>query len=101
MLELEKFEDYCLERKPGRLSNHFQFNDTYFYSTLLFSIWTGHCFIKDNWEDMLEQMKEEMDRQKLEASLLLHQLAQIWAGSEEEQIGLTDLMNGVISLYVC
>ena len=101
MLELEKFEDYCLERKPGRLSNQFQFNDVYFYSTLLFSIWTGHCFIQDNQDDMLEQMKEEMDRQSLNASLLLDQLAQIWAGGENVQIGLTDLMNGVISLHGC
>ena len=101
LLELEKFEDYCLERKPGRLSNHFQFNDVYFYSTLLFSIWTGHCFIRDRWEDMLDQMKEEFAKQGLDGNMLLDLLFLIWSGDERTQITLTSLMNGVIALHGC
>lgn len=100
-LELEKFEDYCFERKPGRLSNNFQFNDVYFYSTLLFSLWTGHCFIRDKWEDMLDQMKEELDRQGLTGDLFMDQLVKVWNEEEKKQVTLTDLMNGVISLHGC
>lgn len=58
-LELEKFQDYCYMRKPNKFSKDVQMNDIYYYSALIYSIWTGRCYKKD----FDEKMAEELDRE--------------------------------------
>ncbi len=50
VIDLEKFSDYCYMRKPNRFTRDFQMNDIYLCSGLLFSIWTGLCFTKEDSE---------------------------------------------------
>lgn len=63
ILHMERFEDYCYVKSPKRKSNAFYMNDIYFYSGLLFSIFTGRCFIKDSGEEeraeIIQAVKEE------------------------------------------
>ena len=59
---MEKFADYCYMRKPSRFSQDFLMNDIYYYSALLYTIWTGKCFRKDEVEESLAQFGQELDR---------------------------------------
>lgn len=65
VLDLEKFEDYCYMRKPSRLSRDFQMNDIYFYSALLYSLWTGKCWKKDFDAENRQELQNELDRYKV------------------------------------
>lgn len=69
--DLEKFEDYCYLRRPSRFSKDFIMNDVYFYSALLYSIWTGKCFQKDFEEAEVEELREEFAMDGLKADGLL------------------------------
>ena len=69
--DLEKFEDYCYLRRPSRFSKDFIMNDVYFYSALLYSIWTGKCFQKDFVEDEIAELKEEFDKNGMQSESLL------------------------------
>jgi hypothetical protein len=60
IVEMEKFADYCYMRKPSRFSQDFLMNDIYYYSALLYTIWTGKCFRKDEVEDSLAQFAGEL-----------------------------------------
>ena len=62
IVEMEKFADYCYMRKPSRFSQDFLMNDIYYYSALLYTIWTGKCFRKDEVEESLAQFGQELDR---------------------------------------
>ena len=44
---MERFSEYCYLSVPNRKSNDYYMNDIYFYSALLYSIFTGKCFVKD------------------------------------------------------
>lgn len=44
---LERFVEYCYLSTPKKKSNDYFMNDIYFYSALLYSIFTGKCFVKD------------------------------------------------------
>ena len=72
--DLEKFEDYCYMRRPSRFSKDFIMNDVYFYSALLYSIWTGKCFQKDFGETEVEELREEFAVGGLQAERLLHMM---------------------------
>lgn len=78
--EVEKFEDYCYFRKPSRFSKDFIMNDTYFYSALLYSIWTGKCHRKDYGKEEIEELRQEFAKIEVEAEDFLiameHNLAQ-------------------------
>lgn len=69
--DLEMFEDYCYMRRPSRFSKDFIMNDVYFYSALLYSIWTGKCFQKDFKEAEMEELREEFAENGLKADALL------------------------------
>lgn len=74
--DLEKFEDYCYMRRPSRFSKDFIMNDVYFYSALLYSIWTGKCFQKDFGEAEVEELREEFAANGLKADGLLRILGE-------------------------
>lgn len=74
--DLEKFEDYCYMRRPSRFSKDFIMNDVYFYSALLYSIWTGKCFQKDFGEAEVEELREEFAANGLKANGLLRILGE-------------------------
>lgn len=44
---MERFEEYCYMAFPGLKTNDYYMNDIYFYTALLYSIFTGKCFVKD------------------------------------------------------
>ena len=44
---IERFLEYCYLSFPNKKSNDYYMNDIYFYSALLYSIFTGKCFVKD------------------------------------------------------
>lgn len=71
VLDLEKFEDYCYMRKPSRLSRDFIMNDIYFYSALLYSVWTGKCYRRDFDEHKAEELKQAFMEQQLDGTRLL------------------------------
>ncbi|MCD8021412.1 MAG: hypothetical protein LUF92_18140 [Clostridiales bacterium] len=71
MFDLEKFEDYCYVRRPSRFSKDFIMNDIYFYSSLLYSIWTGKCFQKDFGDTEMEELRAEFRQVGLDADVLL------------------------------
>ena len=62
VFDLEKFEDYCYVRRPSRFSKDFIMNDVYFYSALLYSIWTGKCFQKDRGKEEVDELRDEFAR---------------------------------------
>lgn len=70
-MDLEKFQNYCYIRKPKRLTGEFVFNDIYFYSTMLYSIWTGKCFQYGQEEQTMIQLKEAFDKSAVKADSLL------------------------------
>lgn len=74
--DLEKFEDYCYMRRPSRFSKDFIMNDVYFYSALLYSIWTGKCFQKDFGKTEVEELREEFAANGLKADGLLRILGE-------------------------
>ena len=43
----ERFWEYCYMSFPGKRTNDYYMNDIYYYSALLYSIFTGRCFVKD------------------------------------------------------
>ena len=65
--DLEKFEDYCYFRKPSRFSKDFIMNDTYFYSALLYSIWTGKCHRKECGFQESMDMRKEFEKNNIKA----------------------------------
>lgn len=75
VLELEKFQDYCFMRRPSRFSKDFVRNDIYFYSTFLYSLWTGKCWQKAKGEAGVREVAEELKRQNLCADSFLSLLA--------------------------
>ena len=62
---MERFEDYCYLPRPKRKSNEFYMNDIYFYSALLYSIFTGRCFVKDFDEAKEQELKKAMGQDPL------------------------------------
>ncbi len=62
VLEIEKFQDYCFLRKPNKFSKDVLLNDIYFYSALLYSIWTGKCYQKDFDDSMEEHVRKELEQ---------------------------------------
>ncbi len=72
--ELEKFNDYCYSRKPKRHTKEILYNDIYFYSALLYSIWTGKCFQYGQEEQTSRQLRETFEKCGVNASGLLEAL---------------------------
>lgn len=58
-LDMEKFENYCYMLRPNKHTTDFTMNDIYFYSALLYSIFTGKCYQKDlDEKDAVELLAE-------------------------------------------
>lgn len=81
-LDLEKFSDYCYVRRPSRFTKDFLRNDLYFYAAVLYSVWTGKCFQKENGRENVCEIRRELAEQGLEAEALLSLLDEI-LGREE------------------
>lgn len=62
---LEKFCDYCYMAKPEKNSKDILRNDIYFYTALLYSIFSGRCFVKD-----FDEKKEQYLQKKYEKEVL-------------------------------
>lgn len=73
--DLEKYEDYCYLRRPSRFSRDFIMNDIYFYSALLYSIWTGKCFQKGNGGLETEELRKEFGSLTFDTEAVLDILA--------------------------
>ena len=71
IMEMEKFADYCYMRKPSRFSQDFLMNDVYFYSAMLYTIWTGKCFRKDEVEESFLQFERELEAAGIEKDRLV------------------------------
>ena len=58
---LERFSEYCYTAFPLKKSNDYYMNDIYYYSALLYSIFTGRCFVKDFDSDKEREVKKYVD----------------------------------------
>jgi hypothetical protein len=76
VLDMDKFEDYCYMRKPSRFSKDFLMNDIYFYSAILYSVWTGKCYRRDFDAHTRKEMEAELEKQNLNGEQLLTILEQ-------------------------
>jgi hypothetical protein len=63
-------------RKPSRFSKDFLMNDIYFYSAILYSVWTGKCYRRDFDARTKEEMELEFKKQNLDGEPLLDILEQ-------------------------
>ncbi len=63
---LERFSEYCYMSFPGKKNNDYYMNDIYYYSALLYSIFTGRCFVKDF--DTSKEMKVRKSVEKPDVS---------------------------------
>lgn len=61
----EKFCDYCYIARPEKNSKDILRNDIYFYTALLYSIFSGRCFVKD-----FDEKKEQYLKKKYEKAVL-------------------------------
>ena len=74
--DMEKFEDYCYVARPNRFSKDFLMNDTYFYSAMIYSIWTGKCFVKEEGDSAASKVETELKKAGLvnpELIAMLHE----------------------------
>ena len=62
---LERFGEYCYMSKPRKKSNDYYMNDIYYYSALLYSIFTGKCFVKDFNDRKAEEVKKSVEDQEV------------------------------------
>lgn len=62
---LEKFCDYCYLAKPEKNSKDIIRNDIYFYTALLYSIFSGRCFVKDFDEKKEQYLEKKYDEKVL------------------------------------
>lgn len=58
---MERFTEYCYMAQPKKKSNDYFMNDIYFYSALLYSIFTGKCFVKDFDERKEKEVNESVE----------------------------------------
>lgn len=58
---MERFSEYCYLALPGRRSNDYYMNDIYYYSCLLYSIFTGKCFVKDFDEERAREVEKSVE----------------------------------------
>ncbi len=66
---LEKFCDYCYLSKPEENSKDILRNDIYFYTALLYSIFSGRCFVKDFDEKKEQYLQKKYEKRVLEVLL--------------------------------
>ncbi|MBQ9157305.1 MAG: hypothetical protein IJ137_11055 [Eubacterium sp.] len=71
VLDLEKFTDYCYMRRPSRLSKDFQMNDIYFFSALLYSLWTGKCWTKDFDSENRKELEKAFEKAEVNADAFI------------------------------
>ena len=83
-LDMEKFEEYCYVRRPSRFTKDFLRNDMYFYAAVLYSVWTGRCYQRENGEQNVEDLRREFAKNNLDAGELLNVLEQILGQEEAE-----------------
>ena len=55
----------------SRFSQDFLMNDVYFYSAMLYTIWTGKCFRKDEVEESFLQFERELEAAGIEKDRLV------------------------------
>jgi len=68
---MERFSEYCYMSFPSKKSNDYYMNDIYYYSALLYSVFTGRCFVKDFDESKEEEVKKALADEKA-ADWLIH-----------------------------
>ncbi len=66
---LEKFCDYCYLAKPEKNSRDIVRNDIYFYTALLYSIFSGRCFVKDFGEKEEQYLEKKYEKKVLDILL--------------------------------
>ncbi len=59
----ERFLEYCYMEYAGRKTNDYYMNDIYFYSALLYSIFTGKCFVKNYDSGCAAEVKKSVERE--------------------------------------
>ena len=95
-LDMEKFEDYCYVRRPSRFTKDFLRNDMYFYAAILYSVWTGKCFQKENGDQNVEEIRREFAKNNLVAKKLLQMLGEILGEQEVDwEYNLESLVEAV------
>lgn len=70
---MERFAEYCYAVQAKKRSNDYYMNDIYFYSALLYSIFTGKCFTKD-----FDERKESIVRKSVEQEKAAQWLIQVF-----------------------
>lgn len=66
---LERFGEYCYMSMPKMKSNDYYMNDIYFYSAMLYSVFTGKCFVKDFDETKAEEVKKSVEEETVSSWL--------------------------------
>lgn len=96
---LERFSEYCYLAVPAKKSNDYYMNDIYFYSALLYSIFTGKCFVKDFDSSKEINVRKAVENQ--EASQWLVELFYKNLGEQivpEEMMKLKDIVLGLLEI---
>jgi hypothetical protein len=86
---MERFADYCYLAKPKRRSNDYYMNDIYFYTALLYSIFTGKCFVKDFDEESKKDAKKAMEGDAFSSCLI---------GAFEKNLGETIVPSEMVTI---
>lgn len=81
-LDMEKFSDYCYVRRPSRFTKDFLRNDVYFYAAVLYSVWTGKCYQKENEEQNVDELRKEFEKNTLYAQELSQIFDAVLGGEE-------------------
>lgn len=61
---MERFTEYCYAPMAKKRSNDFFMNEIYFYSALLYSIFTGKCFTKDFTSQKEGEVKKAVEQKE-------------------------------------
>lgn len=61
---MERFTEYCYAPVAKKRSNDYYMNEIYFYSALLYSIFTGKCFTKDFSLEKELEVKKAVEREE-------------------------------------
>lgn len=97
--DLEKFEEYCYMRRPSRFSKDFVMNDIYFYSALLYSIWTGKCFQKELVTEELAELSEEWAKGGCDGTKLVSMLASNWQEGYAEESTISRMVDALMDFH--
>lgn len=97
---LEKFCDYCYLAKPEKNSKDILRNDIYFYTALLYSIFSGRCFVKDFDEKKEQYLQKKYDKKVLDVLIPIFHQNLGMEDEEHKMIPIEKLIKRVSSIIM-